>query len=221
MDLIEKYYDDILNISTIFEDADDAFLNERKVFFNYQPTSYYFLEKLFKLFPFTNQDHLIDFGCGKGRVLFMAAYNQCKIVTGYEINKQRYDILSENVEKYQNKFGKESVINILQEDAQYVKLDDTANKFFFFNPFELKVYVKVVNNIMASFKNNERNIAIYLYRPHESTVRYLDLIEIFNKNVYIGHTFMTTDISKVDMPQFAIYSNYKMEHSLNEYSITI
>lgn len=131
MKLIEKYYDDILNISTCFEVKDDEFLNDRKMFFNYQPTSYYFLEKLFSLFPLNDQDHIIDFGCGKGRVLFMAAYNSCKCVTGYEINEERYNITKINIENYQSKHGKNATFNVYKKDAQYEKNKRICNKFFF------------------------------------------------------------------------------------------
>ena len=112
MSSIDSMYDNFLNISTGIEEEDVSSNNERKLFFNYEPTSYHFLEKLFTLIPFEETDHLIDFGCGSGRVLFMAAQKQCKKVTGYEINDERYKMLVKNVEGYQNKFDEGAIISI-------------------------------------------------------------------------------------------------------------
>ena len=69
---IDRLYDNELNITSICKDCDSP--NEKEAFNDYEPTSYYF-------------------GCGKGRVLFMAAYNGCRHVTGYEVNEERYNIL--------------------------------------------------------------------------------------------------------------------------------
>lgn len=219
MVFMDKFYDEYLNILTNLEDNESH--NDKEAFLGYEPTSYFLLEKIFTLFPFHSQDHLIDFGCGKGRVLFMAAYHLCKYVTGYEINEKIYNILMKNIESYQNKFGKETTFSIYKEDVQYAKISKTANKFFFFNPFYLIVYARVIKNIIDSLKDNERNIVIYLYRPHESTIKYLDSINIFHKEIFIENIFVSPDISKVSIPQFVIYSNYSMEHSLNEYSILL
>ena len=107
---IDRLYDNELNITSICKDCDSP--NEKEAFNDYEPTSYYFLEKIFTAFPFKEKDHLVDFGCGKGRVLFMAAYNGCRHVTGYEVNEERYNILKKNVEGYQSRFGKETIFDI-------------------------------------------------------------------------------------------------------------
>jgi 16S rRNA G966 N2-methylase RsmD len=214
---MDKLYDDVLNISTSIENNEP--INQKKSFFDYEPASYYFLEKLFTLLPFNEKDHLVDFGCGKGRILFMADYNSCKCVTGYEINEERYNTLIKNIESYQNKFGKTTIFNAFKEDVQHSKICETANKFFFFNPFHLKIYMKVIKNIIASIKENERNIEIYLLRPHDSTIKYFDSIDIFHKEIFIEHIFTSNDMTDVIMPQLVIYSNYSMQHSLDECSI--
>lgn len=175
---------------------EDESLPEREIFSNYVPTSYNFLEKIFSYFPFDLQDHIIDFGCGKGRMLFMAAHNSCKYVTGYEINEIRYEILINNIKKYQN-------------------------RFFFFSPFHLKIYMKVFNNLLSSIKNNPRNISVYLYKPYKNIIEYLDSIDILHKEAFVEYTFTSPNNHIFQTPQFVIYSNYDMGHSLNEYSISL
>ena len=217
----DKFYDDALNVSTILEENESP--TGREAFFDYVPTSYFFLEKLFKHFPFRTEDHLIDFGCGKGRVLFMAAINSCECVTGYEINEERYTSLVKNINNYQEKFGRKTVFYTYKDDAQNIEIDtiETANKFFFFNPFHLKIYIKVVNKVMISLKNNPRNIAVFLYQPHVKTIEYFDTINVFHKEAFVQYSFISPQINKIHIPQFAVYSNYSMEHPLNEYSISL
>jgi len=144
--LIDKLYDEKLNILT----SRDYDMSVGKS--GYVPASYFFLEQIFTIFPFEEHDNLVDFGCGKGRVLFMAANKLCKHVTGYEINEKTYNLLEKNVANYRNKFGEETSFNLYKEDAQYVKISEAANKFFFFNPFHLKIYIKVINLLIASLK---------------------------------------------------------------------
>ena len=59
---IDRLYDNELNITSICKDCDSP--NEKEAFNDYEPTSYYFLEKIFTAFPFKEKDHLVVFGCG-------------------------------------------------------------------------------------------------------------------------------------------------------------
>jgi 16S rRNA G966 N2-methylase RsmD len=132
--LTDKFYDDALNVSTSIDENESS--PEGDICFDYIPTTYYFLEKLFRQFPFNDRDHIVDFGCGKGRVLFMAASHSCKRVTGYEISQERYNALMNNIESYQRTFGKDTVFNIYKTDVRNMQIDEIvdANRFFF-QPF--------------------------------------------------------------------------------------
>lgn len=59
-------------------------------------------------------------------MLFIAAQNSCEHVTGYEIDEIRYEILINNIQNYQNKFGKKTVFSIYR-DAQNMKTDDVKD----------------------------------------------------------------------------------------------
>ena len=121
------------------------------------------------------------------------------------------------------KIGKDTVFSIYREDAQGVKLDDIigANKFFFFHPFHLKIFMKKMKKMISSLNNNPRNISIYLYRPYKNTVEDLDSIKILHKEAFVAYTFIFPYNTEIQIPQFVIYSNYDTGHSLNEYSISL
>ena len=212
---IEKVYDEFLNISTQIEDGDE--LAEKGIYNAYEATSYFFLERLFTVFPFAAEDHLIDFGCGKGRVLFMAAQYACKHITGYENNIIRYNTLKANLNNYQQKHGGQTNIAIYNEYAQSAVIDETANKFFFFEPFHVDICAQVVENIIKSLVKKWREITIILYLPHESTIKYFDSISLLNKEIYVDSTLYYLDDPLLTMPHFAIYCNYSLENLINPY----
>ena len=215
--LIESFYDSHLNISTHRELGDDIKENENDNI--YEATSYFFLERLFQVYPFAEGDHLVDFGCGKGRVLFMAAQHSCARVTGYENNLQRYDILRKNVDQYRQKHGSGTVFDIRHIDAQSAEIDDGANKFFFFEPFHLSIYKKVMRNISKSLAKKQRDVTIFLYLPHESTIEYFDTVAAFRKEIHVDSTLYYLNESLFTMPHFAFYANHSMVGSVDPYLI--
>jgi len=176
---ISAVYDEFLGICTEVNKSDDH--SGRKIFFEYGPTDYQMLETLFSKYPFEFEDHFVDFGCGKGRVIIMAAYHGCKHVTGYELDTNRYGKLVENVDNFRKKFDNESTFSISNINVEKVQLDDDSNKFWFFEPFHLKVYIRVLNEIQASLQRCIRNVSLFLYHPLESTVKYIDSLNYFEK----------------------------------------
>ena len=212
---IDTVYDAYLNVSTQVEDGDE--LTEKGIYNAYEATSYFFLERLFTVFPFAEDDRMVDFGCGKGRVLFMAAHHMCNRVTGYENNSKRFGILKSNLSNYQQKHGKRSLIDIRNENAQSAVIDDMDNKFFFFEPFHIKIFKQVVDKIMQSLDKRRRDITIILYLPHESTIEYFDSIRSFKKEIYVDSTLYFLDDPLLTMPHFAIYCNYSLEDLVNPY----
>ena len=212
---IEKVYDTYLNISTQIEDGDE--ISEKGIYNAYEATSYFFLERLFTVFPFVENDRMVDFGCGKGRVLFMAAQYSCKHATGYENNARRYNILEANLTSYQQKHGQNSQIIIRKENAQSAHIDDMANKFFFFEPFHINIFKQVLANIMHSLDIRQREITIILYLPHETTINYIDSIKTFQKEIYVDSTLYYLNDPLLTMPHFAIYCNYSLEDLVNPY----
>ncbi|MCL2058315.1 MAG: methyltransferase [Oscillospiraceae bacterium] len=215
--LIETFYDAYLNISTYREPSDDIKENEHDNI--YEATSYFFLERLFQIFPFAEDDHLVDFGCGKGRVLFMAAKHSCPRVTGYENNQQRYQVLQKNVAQYQQEHGSDTVFNVRRIDAQSADIDDSANKFFFFEPFHLSIYKKVTQNIIKSLEHKPREATIMLYLPHESTIEYYDTLKAFRKEIHVDSSLYYLGETLFTMPHFAFYANHSMVGSVDPYLI--
>lgn len=89
---------------------------------------------------------LVDFGCGKGRVLIMAAQMGFKRVTGVEFSKTLYEICRRNLKKVK------SQAEVVCEDAVNFRLTGDERVFYFYNPFNYSLVQEVLENIYACLK---------------------------------------------------------------------
>lgn len=174
-----KWYDSFFGIDTKpNSDIKENFSNH--LFYKYQPTNYSFLEYLFLKYPFSRSDHLFDFGVGCGRVIYMAAFYGCERISGCELNKDYYNTVLSSIKRNNHRFITSATINIVNDDAQNIIFDSTINYFFFFNPFHLKVHIKVFKNILRSLEANKRIIKLFFYCPLQSTIEYINRFLNFN-----------------------------------------
>ncbi len=130
---------------------------------HYQGASYFILLSIFNKLPLeTKAFPLIDYGCGKGRALFVAEQCGFTNLIGVDIAKELIDDANKNALVYQKK-NSASQIHFLFEDATKYKIPDDARTFYFFNPFGETVLQHVIDNIKESVKLNPRKIyCIYL-----------------------------------------------------------
>ncbi|WP_195989663.1 methyltransferase [Clostridium sp. D53t1_180928_C8] len=165
-------YEKLLNIKTTGEQQG---FYESHHYNRYEATSYLALDSLFKQYTLNSCDHLIDFGCGKGRLAFYINYYYNSFVTGIEMNNNYYDICENNKKNYFKTFSKSKdkiqFLNIFAEDYKILPQD---NKFYFFNPFSIQLFIKVLNNILISVEENPREIDLIFYYPSEEYIDYLE-----------------------------------------------
>lgn len=174
----ENSYEDFLNIKTTGEQThySDSFHYNK-----YEATNYHSLDILFKEFNINKNDCIVDFGCGKGRLNFYANNKfNCK-VTGIEMDEYYIEECNKNKLSYLEKHSSNkcdiSFINCLAEEY---KIDDKDNIFYFFNPFSVQIFMKVVENILDSIIKNKREIYIVLYYPSNEYIFFLDKFTPFN-----------------------------------------
>ena len=170
--MTQKYYEELLNINTTGEQSWDEV---QKCYHPYEPTPYFALDEFFKNYDINEKDFVIDFGCGKGRLNFYLNYKYKCNVLGIEMDEIFYNKCLENKSKYlENNNKEENKINFLCTLAQEYKISDYDNKFYFFNPFSIHIFMKVVENILISFESNPRKIDIILYYPSDDYIYYLE-----------------------------------------------
>lgn len=168
----EQYYERLLNIKT---SGKEKSLNDSFHYNIYEPTSYEALEALSKKYYVNSEDSIVDFGCGKGRLNFFVNYFYGSTVTGIEMNKYYYEEALDNKEAYLRSHKiKENKINFICCLAENYEVRPLDNKFYFFNPFSLSIFIKVLWNIFDSLDKHERPIDLILYYPSEDFIDYLE-----------------------------------------------
>ncbi|WP_071458674.1 methyltransferase domain-containing protein [Bacillus massilinigeriensis] len=174
----EHQYDELLNIFT--EDSQDGFYSSYH-YHRYEATPYADLEVLFEQHRFKESDCVVDFGCGKGRLPFMIHHRFGSTVTGVEMNEDFCHDARENLQGYLEKCkGGEEKIQFCCEFAEDYAIRREDNVFYFFNPFSVQIFTKVVNNILISLEEASREVQLILYFPSEDYIYYLESQTSFN-----------------------------------------
>lgn len=130
---------------------------------HYQGASYYILLKVFNVLPMELKNKaFIDYGCGKGRALFVAEACGFKKLIGVDIAKELIEDAQNNELVYSKKNINSEFIFEFEDATKYVIPTD-ADVFYFFNPFGKQILQDVITNIKNSLLNHPRTIyCIYL-----------------------------------------------------------
>lgn len=168
----DKDYDALLNIKTA---GDQKRFNKSLHYHRYEPTPYKALEKLFNKYELKSSDRIVDFGCGKGRLIFYIHYFCNATVVGVEMNETLFQEAIENRDGYlkKNKKSKDK-IHLHCCFAQEYKIHPSDNRFYFFNPFSIQVFMSIINNILLSVEESEREADLVLYYPSEDYIYFLE-----------------------------------------------
>jgi SAM-dependent methyltransferase len=150
----------------------------------YEAVNYYMLEKLFKAFrdlsPVTS---IIDLGCGKGRVITVAAYFGFLQITGIDFAKELCEEASANMKKHEPLFPALSwnIINANVLDYA-IKPDDFV--FFMFNPFSEEILNGFLDKLENSCKAFPRKTYfIYASPIHIKTLEAREYKIVFEESV--------------------------------------
>lgn len=113
------------------------------------------------------RDVFVDYGCGKGRAVILAALQPFKRVIGVEYSKDLCDVAKKNLETVQSKVKARSV-EIVHCDAVEYELPAEANVIYLWNPFKGSILDKVHEIIETSLRAHPRRMTIFSGVPqHE------------------------------------------------------
>ena len=168
MNFDEILQDKRLNINTI--GRDDTHADEHHS--PYEPTPYCVLDRMAENNAFDHISHLIDFGCGKGRVGFYLAEKYRIRITGIEVENVFYKAAVRN----RSSFSRKSLISLENCPAETYPIPADADAFFFFRPFSEIILRRVMHNILASWYEYPRSIRLIFYYINGSYASYLESI---------------------------------------------
>lgn len=176
--MAERMYDRTLHIKTV---GLREWGKNVTAYNRYEATPYVALNKLFEHYRFNKDDRLVDFGCGRGRVAFYVHHHFQIPVTGVEAHDKTFEEALKNKETYMKKMKRNVLINFVYALAEQYEIDKEENCFYFFNPFSLKIFKRVIRNILTSVKEHKREIDLILYYPLPEFKEFLKIHTSFKK----------------------------------------
>ncbi|MBV9766247.1 MAG: class I SAM-dependent methyltransferase [Acidobacteriaceae bacterium] len=129
----------------------------------YQPVSYGDFRKFLNSIPIrTDEDVFLDFGCGMGRALCLAATYPFRSVIGVEISPELCASARENVELVKSKLRCQDV-RIIRVNARDYKVPTDVSVIYLFHPFTGQTLTDVLQNIADSLREAPREIFLLFY----------------------------------------------------------
>ena len=165
----ETSWDVALRIQTAGRDETNADEHHHP----YEPTPYCVLERLADSGFFCEEDTVLDYGCGKGRVGFFLSYRTKTKTIGIEYDGRIYRDALEN----QRTAISERKPDFVLTKAESYEVPGTVNRCYFFNPFTEEILHKVMARILESYYENPREILLFFYYPSDEYISYLMRVE--------------------------------------------
>ena len=153
----ENTWDKLLQITTGGRDESGA----DQYHHPYEPTPYCVLERLVSGGWIREQDVVLDYGCGKGRVDFFLSYRAKAKTIGIEYDEHIFRIAQENLENTISRVKPQFVL----ENAENFAVPPEVNRCYFFNPFSAEILHKVMARILESYYENPRELFLFFYYP--------------------------------------------------------
>ncbi|UTE79358.1 methyltransferase [Rossellomorea sp. KS-H15a] len=196
----EHDYDTLLNIKT----GDRQIGFHRSFHYHrYEPTPYAALEELFRQYELESSDRVVDFGCGKGRLNFFVHHLFQSTVIGVEMKDEFYGDCMRNLATYREKTKiRNDAISFRHCLAEDYEINPADNRFYFFNPFSVQIFIKVINHILLSVESFPRDIEILLYYSSDDYVHFLEDHPLFQLRKEV---VLTGEFAKNEYERFLVY----------------
>ena len=108
----------------------------------------------------TNNDSIIDIGCGKGKMLYFFSKFPFKNINGLEYENNIAEIARYNLKKLNINNSR-----IFISDAKIFNDYDEYNYFYMFNPFGGDIFSSCARNIKQSVSRKPRKIRLIYHNP--------------------------------------------------------
>lgn len=165
----EQRWDKLLQIKTTGRDETNA----DEYHHPYEPTPYSVLERLLGSDLIRKGDVLLDYGCGKGRVDFFLSHRTKAKTIGIEYDDRIYQIALENLRNVTSQVKPQFV----PANAEEYEVPPDVNRCYFFNPFSVEIFHKVMARIIESYYENPREIFLFFYYPSDEYIAHLMTVD--------------------------------------------
>lgn len=160
---IRKMYEKVRGVDFVVEiDKKEAGTDSIKAVYYYHMTDDAVYRKIFRFLKqqIRGGSGFMDFGCGKGRILYEARKHGYTPVCGVELSEKIVDIANRNMHTL-----RANDVRIICDDARNITQLDEFNIFYFYNPFSWEIMQDVLQNIKESVKGHPRDALMIYYNP--------------------------------------------------------
>ena len=131
----------------------------------YQPTGVLQFQHVLEHVAFPKPGVLVDYGCGKGRTLLLAARSAFQRVVGIEFSAELCDVARANVIAFEKAGQLRAPVDVVCVDAARYAYRGDENIFYFFYPFDADLMERVMDGIDASLAASPRDAVLVYYYP--------------------------------------------------------
>lgn len=162
--LHERYREWSLGIDTAGSDEWKASL-QNPLLHVYEPLSYEAIDAAFRAVEIRpGEDVLLDYGCGKGRIIIVGATHLFRRVIGIELLPELAAIARQNLTRAGKRLNCPET-EVVTTDATTYEVPPDVSVIFLFNPFRGDVLRKVQSQIHLSWLRHRRELTIVYMNP--------------------------------------------------------
>ena len=138
-------------------------------FCRYQPMPYTFIDEVFQALRIRDgRCAILDYGCGKGRVVIEAARHACPCVRGVDLDDRLVSVAKDNIARAQPVLRCPDV-SVSCGDARTFPVDPRINAIIMNNPFTGDIMKETLDRVRESYRQHCRAITIcYVSSPSET-----------------------------------------------------
>lgn len=187
------WYDRYFGVATTSRPTLPELGIENPLFNDYAPTFYPTLMRCLKALGVRPSDVFVDFGCGAGRAMIVAATRPFRRVLGVEIAPQLVETARENLRRASRRLVCKD-ISIVQGDATSWEIPADLTVAFFYSPFRGEVLRSVFENLRRSIESHPRQVTILYHNPpdnwqEEAACDWTELVRVhrgyIGKNIHV------------------------------------
>lgn len=159
----KKYYIESIGIDDLTASVSEEDLQHASI---YQPINYFIAEWLFNQLTIKEIENraILDVGCGRGRVMAMAAWYGFTNIYGIDISPELCHQAITNMDKITPLYPTSS-FTIICADARNIEISPDIGIIFMFNPFSATIMHPFMEKLMESIQLKPRKITILYANP--------------------------------------------------------
>ena len=157
----------------------------------YQPTKERPFLSLLQRLALPPASTFVDVGCGKGRVLLLAAQHHAFTrVVGIDFSRTLCERARENITIFRTKVPLHVPIEVIEADITRYAFAGDENVFFLYNPFDATILQGFLERVRESHATNPRSIwLIYSVPVHAAVLEASDFFSVRDAFSIRGNDF--------------------------------